>query len=82
MAIAKFGGPIAILKDRDYMMSKTKGLDKNTIYIFNPMGEIQLKQNYKYTEDIVMFEFIQDELLLILFGSGKYELFDPLTGKI
>lgn len=43
MAVAKYGGPIAILKDKDFINigNDNRNVEFNIIYIYNPFGELK-----------------------------------------
>ena len=82
MAIARYGGPIAVLKNNNYgSRSQKSPIQKDLLYFYDTRGFLQNQRPFKYEEDVVAFDFIESEFLFILFHTGKYVLIDPYTGK-
>jgi len=82
-AMAKYGGPIAIIMDKEYfILNKEKlKIERNTIYFFDPYGNLISKMNFVYTQIIVCFDFLENEYLLVVLQNGHYQLIDPFKGK-
>ena len=82
MSIARYGGPIAVLMNNHYAGRNQKSpIQKDMIYIYDTRGFLLKQKPLKYEEEVVAFDFIESELLFILFDTGSYVLMDPFTGK-
>ena len=76
IAIAKLGGPCALL-------SKTPKQDSITfqnICIFDSTGKLRNRIPFKCEERVVCFDFIEDELILVILITGEYYLVNPFNG--
>ena len=85
ISVASFGGPIALTSDKTQVLTlREEDPSINNICLFNNEGEIsQLIELPNPFKNIVRhIEFIQDELLLVLFQEGNQWLIDPNTGNI
>ena len=78
VAIARFGGPIAITRDPDHIvLSKSDDPTKENICLYTNNGELMVACPNKEKEKIIGFDFIEDEFLLVVWQTGTYVLIDP-----
>lgn len=78
IAIARYGGPIAITRDPDHIvLSKSDDPTKENICIYTNNGELMVACPNKEKEKIVGFDFIEEEFLLVVWQTGNYVLIDP-----
>jgi hypothetical protein len=62
IAIAKFGGPIAVTKNLDYILSiHSEDILRNHICVFSNSGEVISNIIFKESNRIVCFDFLKDE---------------------
>ena len=84
IAVAKYGGPIATIKNKEVRIIGRKyetKLERDYIYFFDSQGKLFTKMWFVYTKIIVCFEFLQNEYLLIVLEDGQYQIIDPFLGK-
>ena len=62
------------------IVGKRYNLTKDTVVFFDACGNKLLERPLKNKETIVAFDFIEKEILFILFNTGKYLLIDPYNG--
>ncbi|KRX01117.1 hypothetical protein PPERSA_08218 [Pseudocohnilembus persalinus] len=84
VAAAKFGGPIAATQDK-FLKKQYQVLNniltKDKISFFANNGKLINSISFKPDAQIVGFNFIQDELLLVVQENWKYHLLCPNPGK-
>jgi hypothetical protein len=83
VAIAEFGGPIAMTKDKNMVIlgGGKEEATKDKLVIFDATGRKIVEKPFAYEEDLVCFEFLEKEFLFVLFSSGRYFLVDPFNGQ-
>ncbi|CAD8066275.1 unnamed protein product [Paramecium sonneborni] len=81
IAIAKWGGPLAATKNYDQViLMRTDEILKDSIVFFSNSGKIMSRIVYKETDKIPLFDFLDDEHLILLKGTGIYYIIDPFKG--
>lgn len=82
VAFARFGGPIALTRNPDDIVFGDNQL-RESVGVFNNNGTLLKTIPIKEAMEagIACFEFIEDEILLILMRNGCYLLIDLYTGS-
>ena len=89
MAIAEYGGPIAFVRNKDFL--GLKSVNDDNIRIYDCKGKLHHNIEFSFQDldpdsggkiaKVVLFTFLEDETLFILMSTGDYFLLDPSTGK-
>ena len=85
MSVASFGGPIALTSDKTQILTlREEDPSIKNICLYNNEGEISqlIELPNPFQNIVIHLEFIQDELLLLLFQEGNQWLVDPNTGNV
>lgn len=85
MSVASYGGPIALTSDKTKILTlREEDQSIKNICLFKNDGEIAhlVELPNPFQNVVVHLEFIQDELLLVVFQQGNLWLVDPNTGRI
>ncbi|EAR89272.2 vps16, amine-terminal region protein (macronuclear) [Tetrahymena thermophila SB210] len=78
VAIARFGGPIAICRDIvQTQFFENNDMFKEDIWFYSNEGLILNKIKFPYNQRIVGFDFIYEELLVVVLENGFYYLINP-----
>lgn len=78
VAVAKNGGPIAAIRKGDYIhISMQNDFLRDQVTFFSNSGLVINKVSLKDNKTIVGFDFIDDELLLVVLAGGTYYIVDP-----
>ncbi|CAD8149295.1 unnamed protein product [Paramecium octaurelia] len=81
IAVAKWGGPLAATKNFDQViLMRTDDILKDSIVFFTNSGKIMSRTPYKEADKIPLFDFLEDEHLILLKASGVYYIIDPFKG--
>ena len=72
IATAKYGGPVALIKNKDFMNLGQSIIERDLIYFFDWKGKLFTKMKFVYMDRIVCFEFLKNEHLLIVLDNGQY----------
>ncbi|KAM3144242.1 hypothetical protein pb186bvf_003704 [Paramecium bursaria] len=81
IAIARWGGPMAAMKNLEVInLMKADDILKDSIVFFSNSGKIIQKVQYKDFERVVLFDFLEDELLVVIKTQGQYYVIDPFKG--
>ncbi|CAD8176545.1 unnamed protein product [Paramecium octaurelia] len=81
IAVSKWGGPLAATKNyNQVILMRTDDLLKDSIVFFSNNGKIISKAQYKEIDRIALFDFLEDEQLLLLKANGSYYIVDPFKG--
>jgi hypothetical protein len=80
---AKNGGPLALLY-RKYYSKQLKLPEKydSNILFFNCKGDLLRMVPFELKERVVLFDFTEDEQLLVIYANGNYFLVDPATANV
>jgi len=81
VAVAKYGGVIAACRKTDCVYVSIKSSDPLSEHIcfYSNEGKLINKLKFEEKDKIVGFDFIDDELLLIVMESGTYYLVEPYS---
>ena len=78
VGIARFGGPIAICRDIiQTQFYEVNDLFKDHICFYSNEGLFLNKCKFLSNQKIVAFDFIYDELLVVVLENGFYYLINP-----
>ncbi|KAL4463709.1 hypothetical protein ABPG72_006524 [Tetrahymena utriculariae] len=78
VAIARFGGPIAICRDIvQTQFFENNDMFKEDIWFYSNEGLILNKVKFPYNQRIVGFDFIYEERLVVVLENGFYYLINP-----
>lgn len=84
LASAKYGGPIAATYNsaRKTIGQKLDDSLRNRINFYNNNGTILKSNFFTSMPNIAVFEFLEDEILLVVYVTGGYLLVHPLKGCV
>lgn len=82
IAVAKFSGPIATLRDRSVQTELSLPEEiENNVAIFSHKGKLLKKIPFSTTEKVITFTFTNDEIMIIVLGNGSYYMADPFRSS-
>ena len=77
IASAKYGGPIALMKNKNHIYLMSEDDIKDNVCFYSNSGVLLNTCLFQEEGKIVCFDFIEDEMLLIVLENGLYFLIDP-----